>query len=284
MRSDERFRLFLVLVGGSALAGLGLWRGAVWAMVAGAVVAFLGGALVLRAPLRRRRELAKPFSDAWRSVLKEQVRFYRRLDAAGKERFETHLHALMVEYRFQAVPPATLDDEVRVLALSGAAILIHGMPPGVLRATRDVVIYPDHFDDEYDLGSNAPIAGMVHRQGPILFSLKALREGWRKSNGYNVSIHEFAHVLDLADGFADGVPGMDGDAWDPLIEEALERVRGRRSRLRAYAGTNRAELFAVAVEAFFETPRALQKAHGELYDTLVRFFGFDPEEHAMTTR
>jgi hypothetical protein len=44
----------------------------------------------------------------------------------------------------------------------------------------------------------------------------------------------------------------------------------------SYAVTNEAEFFAVAVEAFFERPRLLQRYHAKLYTALVEFFAQDP--------
>lgn len=280
MRSEERVGLFLALFLGAGFSALGLrLEAGPWGLAVGALVSVAGGALALRPWLRRRKALAGPFPEAWRAILERHVHFYSHLDEEGRRRFERILQRLMAEFVFEGVEGAEVTDEVRVLALAGGAVLLYGMPGVRLQAIRDIVIYPDAFDEDYDVETHGTIAGMVHRQGPLLFSAKALREGWaRDHDGYNVALHEFAHVLDLADGYADGVPAMvaDPDAWDPVITEALERVRAGRSKLREYAGTNRAELFAVAVETFFEQPRALLRAHPDLYEELRRYFGVDP--------
>ena len=61
---------------------------------------------------------------------------------------------------------------------------------------RDIVIYERSFDEEYGDGGN--ILGMVHGQGPILFSARSLKQGFRgEHDGHNVGYHEFAHVLDF---------------------------------------------------------------------------------------
>ena len=56
-----------------------------------------------------------------------------------------------------------------------------------------------------------------------------------------------------------------------------ERLRKnpRKSVLDRYGGTNPAEFFAVATEAYFEKPRQLLKRHPELYNELNRFYGLD---------
>ena len=277
MRGPTGVLVFLAPAGG--LVGLGLWRDVTWPLVAGGVVALLGLAWVGTRWRARRRILDGPFPEAWRRVLEERIRFYRNLDDEGRVRFERNLRRIYADYRIEAVGGVELDDVLIVLALAGGAVLIHHMPGFPLPAVRDVILYPDAFDDDYDVQSDASIAGMVHRRGPILFSAKSLRRGWKRDqDGHNVSIHEWAHVLDWADGFADGVPGLgsDADEWDDLIKDALTKVRKRKSRLRDYGGTNQAELFAVAVEAFYEKPRALQKSHPELYEALGAYFRYDP--------
>jgi Mlc titration factor MtfA (ptsG expression regulator) len=46
--------------------------------------------------------------------------------------------------------------------------------------------------------------------------------------------------------------------------------------LNTYGATNPGEFFAVASEAFFEQPQALQAHHTRLYETLKGFYKQDP--------
>ncbi len=275
-------RLALQLLFGPLAAGglawLGVERGKTWPLIAAAIFLLVYLALVLRRPLRRRRALAQPFPEEWRTVLKRNVAFYTELDDDGRRHFEQNVQLMAADLDFEAVGDVELDDELLVLSVAGAAVIFHhlGIEPKV---RRTILLYPDNFDDEYDSSKHADILGMVHRQGPIVFSRRALRNGWnRKTDASNVCIHEWAHVLDLDDGFADGVPVLVDDEakWDEILAEELERVRRGRSALRQYAGTNRAELFACAAEAFFERPKPLKKKHAELYGLLVEAFRYDP--------
>jgi len=278
----------LAFAAGSGLVILGVAKEVTWPLVAGPLAALVWLALVLRRPLRVRAARRRPFPEPWRKVLQDRVRFYRQLDDDGRARFEENVAVIVADHDFEGVGGADVDDEVRVLSAAGAAILVHGMREVRLPNQRAILIYPDHFDDEYGVDAKNHILGMVHHQGPIIFSLKALRKGWSGArDGMNVAIHEFAHVLDLADGFADGVPaGARPEAWEELVKDELERVRKGRSALRPYAGTNRAELFAVATEVFFERPEDLRRRHAELFDHLVTFYGVDParprDARAMT--
>jgi hypothetical protein len=97
-----------------------------------------------------------------------------------------------------------------------------------------------------------------------------------------VGLHELAHVMDLGDGRADGIPdGMEWAATAPWVQVMADRLGGLRSRrgpraLRSYAGKNEAEFFAVAVEAFFEQPEKLLARDPELYEMLSAYFRQDP--------
>src|SRR5690606_29021529 len=91
---------------------------------------------------------------------------------------------------------------------------------------------------------------------------------------------ELAHLFDLTGHGADGLPNLlDGaseGAWRALVKEEMRRVELGRSILRRYASTDPAELFAVAVEQFFERPVRLQRHHPRLFDALVALFHLDP--------
>jgi Mlc titration factor MtfA (ptsG expression regulator) len=74
-----------------------------------------------------------------------------------------------------------------------------------------------------------------------------------------VVIHGFAHKVDITDGEAGGTPPIsDLEAlrdFERVADETLAALRTEGSPvLRPYAGTNRAEPFAVGTGAFFPTP------------------------------
>ena len=238
---------------------------------------------------RRRALVASPFPEDWRRLLERRVDYYRALepDSEDRRRFEDDVRIFLAEQRIYGVGAGdeqlTVDDETRLLIASSAAILGHGIPNFEWPRMRDIVVYARSFDEDYGQGPDGgDIAGMVHSQGPILYSARDLKLGYRRHDGHNVGLHELAHVLDLADGHADGHPiGADWASsapWMQIIGDRLGRLRRRRYKkvLRDYAATNEAEFFAVAVEAFFERPRALRDKDPELYAMLRDYFGQDP--------
>src|SRR5690606_18334533 len=208
-----RIRLHLGVALGFAGVGLLGVALAAWSWLGVALATGLGGlwyAWMVGRFHRRRALVAEPFPDAWKTILERRVGFYRELDdEQAKRRFEDDVRIFLAEQRIYGAGEGErqleIDDETRLLIAASAAMLCHGMPEFEWPRMRDIVVHPRSFNEDY--GSEHPtIAGMVHYQGPILYSERDLRMGFRRHDGHNVGLHELAHVLDLADGHADGVP------------------------------------------------------------------------------
>lgn len=268
-------------------AAIGLMLAAAAAVISGPVAALAGPAAMVvlyawgtRRYRKRRRLVSTPFPEGWRACLQRRVPFYRRLAPDARQRFEDDVRIFLAEQRIFADRGAVLDDETLLLIASSAAMLAHGLPEWEWPTLRDIVVYPRAFDEKYNQSHDANTAGMVHAQGPILFSQRELRLGFSKLDGHNVGLHELAHVMDFEDGYADGVPGdlewVATAPWVKTVASRLARQRKRSGVLRAYAGKNEAELFAVAVEVFFEKPRELRERDRELYEMLADYSKQDP--------
>jgi Mlc titration factor MtfA (ptsG expression regulator) len=94
-----------------------------------------------------------------------------------------------------------------------------------------------------------------------------------------VGIHEFAHLIDKADGAMDGVPAtLDRDLakpWLDLVHQKMQEIAQGRSDIRPYALENEQEFFAVVSEYFFENPMRLRDKHPKLYAMLEKIFNQD---------
>ena len=283
MVSDDRFALAVATaIGLGVFLMLGVVWGFGWQAVVGALPPAGGLWLWLTRRSRGRRRLDRQrFPDAWREVLEREVSFYRRLPEAERERFEREVRYFLSEHHMSGPRGEPVDDEVRILVGASAAILAFGRPGYRWPRLRDIVVHGGAFDDQYRVSPGAHWAGMVQPRGSIVIAEEELRKGFaRESDGYNVGLHELAHVLDLETGAADGVPsGMPWAAirpWLALMHQEMQRAERGRSVLSTYAATNEAELFAVASEAFFERPRQLRRRHPELYRVLQQVYGQDP--------
>lgn len=153
-------------------------------------------------------------------------------------------------------------------------IVVH---PSQARVRRERVD-EDGVVHEYD----EVLSGEVVDGGPVMLSWRDVRgSGASAGIGYNVVIHEFAHVLDMADGQADGCPPLppeiDAARWRAVMQAEYEQFCERVDRedvtaLDPYGATAIDEFFAVASEAYFTSPSLLQAEHPELHALLGRYY------------
>lgn len=281
---DGRLRALGVFVGVTLLVGLALsaWStGPAW-LPAGAVGAL---ALGLAWPASRRRALVhdlpprvpeRALTAEERGVLEREVSFYRLLSPERRAQFEARVERFLAEHPMEAAKGAVLDTETRVLIAASAATLLLGRPLWDFPRTR-IVVTPRAFGYRRRRVAGTAWGGA---DSAVRIAQDALKDAFQNpTDGHHIGLHELAHLLD-ADGIsADGIPSM--MAWDqvPAWLELLRREAARLQRgdsvLDRYGSTNSAELFAVAVEAFFEKPGVLKQKHPELYAALAAFFQQD---------
>lgn len=131
------------------------------------------------------------------------------------------------------------------------------------------------------------LTGEAMEGGPVMLAwADVLTAGESAELAYNVVIHEFAHVLDMADGAADGVPLLPTEAareaWIACIDAEYERFADRIDAgdedtvLDPYGAEAVEEFFAVAVEAFFVAPDAMRAEHPALYALFAGYFRQSP--------
>ena len=157
----------------------------------------------------------------------------------------------------------------------------------------DAVVAEREFTDEHGVVHQYDelLAGEAMEGGPVMLSWADVRGrvpdvGAEDSpSAYNVVIHEFAHVLDMRDGQADGVPllasSQEREAWLAVLMPEFDRfcervVCGYQTVLDAYAAESPDEFFAVASEGFFVTPRELKEEQPALYRLLASYYRQDP--------
>ncbi len=205
----------------------------------------------------------------------------KEFSAAG----DLHLsNAIVVSIAAQAVLPVLKLGLARYDGFVG--IVVH---PDQVVARRNVQ-GDDGLVHEYD----ETLAGEAVQGGPVMLSWRDVREAGRPGAlGYNVVVHEFAHVLDLADGLSDGVPllpaRLSRAAWlgvlEPQFDAFVKRVEAdEETALDPYGASGIDEFFAVASESFFVDPHGLAAEHDALYALLERFYSQDPRAFAPAIR
>lgn len=191
---------------------------------------------------------------------------------------------------FDAVPPVRLTNDVVVAVAAQAClpVLQLGLARydgfvGIVLHADQVVARREHVDEdgiahEYE----EVLSGEAVQGGPVMLSWRDVRSSGRSAaEGYNVVIHEFAHVLDMADGMADGVPVLPPDIpraeWLAVLEDEYTRFAARveaeeETALDPYGAEAPEEFFAVASEAFFVSPQLLRDEHPAFHGMLARFY------------
>jgi len=90
--------------------------------------------------------------------------------------------------------------------------------------------------------------------------------------------------VDLEQARFDGVPAYLREPgvrrWLALTDRERERLEQGVSALDPYGLSSPPELWAVAVEAFFQNPTVIAAAHRELYDFLASYFKQNPASWA----
>jgi MtfA peptidase len=245
---------------------------------------------------RRRRERLRsaPFPAEWLEVIEKNVPFYASSPEADREELRGHVQVFLAEKRFEGCNGLELTDEIKVTIAAHACRLILRRDAEVFPRLITVLVYPS----AYLAKAVEPIAGGGHLEGEQVRLGEAWKDGvavvsWQaveamvmgQTPGENLVLHEFAHILDMEDGAADGTPILPGRdryaSWVAVMDDEYERLRrdshlGRYSALDDYGATNPAEFFAVATEAFFEKPTVLARRHPRLYAELRGFYRQDP--------
>ncbi len=233
--------------------------------------------------------LDQPFPESWRKILNEHVNFYRDLDASQKAGFEKRVQLFLATKTINPVD-TEIDDSIKIMVAASAIIPMFAFPEFNYPRLREIIIYPNSFDEKFQTesseGSAGNIIGMVGNRfmnGTMLISKPDLINAYDGSNHKsNVGIHEFVHLIDDVDGGTDGIPEILLQnayvaPWLHLIKEEMRNIEQGHSDISLYALTNNAEFLAVVSEYFFDNPEKFKRRHPELYEYLATIFHQNPK-------
>lgn len=241
------------------------------------------------AALRRR---AIP-DDLWKRTL-VRYPFLQRRDAADAAELRRLTSLFLDRKEFDCTGGLRLTDALAVSIAAQAALPVLRLGIERYDGFVGLVVHPEPVvarrheagDDGVVHEFDEPLAGEAMDGGPVMLVWPDVRRaGQSAPQGYNVVIHEFAHVLDMADGLADGVPllprGIDRGTWCAVLEREYEAFVARVEReedtaLDPYGATAPEEFFAVASESFFVDPLRMRAEHVALYEQFRNYYGQDP--------
>lgn len=244
----------------------------------------------------RKKLLQKPFPQAWRTILQEKVAHYCFLTDEEKARLEELTRFFIAEKKFEGCGGLEITDEIKVVIAAQACILVLGLQPFQYKNLQSVLVYPSTvtlpttrpgvFQDGLSIVPDSrAILGQASLNGPVILVWDAVkRDARHPERGHNVVYHEFAHILDMRDGTADGTPELHSISlfkeWVEVCSREYFRLKkqaesGKKSLLDQYGAVHEAEFFAVATELFFDRPRQMRRQMRELYDVLSAYYRQD---------
>ena len=245
--------------------------------------------------LRERRAIERRAipDELWRSTLAHYT-FLGQRSVADIERLRRLSSLFLDRKEFSGAHGLVVSDAMAVAIAAQACLpILHlGIDAydgfvGIVVHSDEVQVRREFVDDDGVVHEfDDVLSGEAMEGGPVMLSWRDVSEAGESSAwGYNVVVHEFAHVLDMADGVADGVPPLPSTAererWLDVLSRELECFQqrlnaGHDTLLDPYGAESLEEFFAVASEAFFVAPHDLRDEHAALYDLLAGYYRQDP--------
>jgi MtfA peptidase len=256
----------------------------------------------------RARESSRPIEAAlWRRATASWL-FMRGLEDSEARRLQALSERFLAAKHFSGTHGLEVSDHMQVEIAAQASILVLELGIEWYDGWSEIIVYPAQFAPEREVVDEAGVvhitndamAGEAWLGGPVILSYEDVAmtadEDMRVA-GYNVVIHEFAHKLDMRNGDPNGFPplhaAMSAAEWKRAFAKAYEDFCRRvdaaealpKRRMQAaldalpidpYAAESAGEFFAVASEAFFETPELLAPAYPAVYEQLRLFYRQDP--------
>lgn len=227
---------------------------------------------------KRRKYAAYPMPAGTKFILHHYVPFYRDLPQEEQKNFETRVKDFLARTKITGVSGVVVQDMDRIFIAASAVMLLYSFPKTRYFNLDEVLLYPGNFNQHYDTDgpwrnfSGMVGTGVLHRQ--MILSQAAVRSGFLfPDNAHNTTIHEFAHLIDKADGAIDGIPDYllnktTKKQWRAMVPQYIQAIKQGITDINPYGATNQSEFFAVITEYYFKQPEQLRHNYPELYDML----------------
>jgi len=228
------------------------------------------------------------FKPEWRDHLEKHVALYRRMPEELTLCVEELVPWFLDRTKWQwadwkggKMPNAEM---AKVCVSFLACVLIVNRSKEDLAHFHTFVFHPDSLvDDRGTWGGWASPSGKIEQSWKS--TLWGMEDG---EDNRDVSIHEFAHMIDYRDKSFESVPHFDcTDAkkeYKAFLEseykdicDAWEKGTGCQT-IRKYATTDRAEFFTCSTDSFFGNSEMLQFLRPQLYKWMQRIYKMDPAQ------
>ena len=239
----------------------------------------------------------KGLPDDWERIAREHLGAWDTFNSYERDDLAGIADWMLRHKHWEAANHFELNDDITTTIALEASVLLLGLDTDFYREVSAIVVYPTTIMSHGVYAGPArgtvsdsiiPVLGQAHSQrGAILIAWdEVLNAARHPGHGRNVVFHEFAHKLDMLDDLTDGTPPLGSKEqlahWVEVCTPLYNALREGDDRppLDQYGGTNVAEFFAVATEAFFDAPVQLETHQHELFEILRGFYKQDPAERA----
>lgn len=265
---------------------------------------------------RRAKLMQTPLPQAWRECIDRNAPLCSRLPAPLRAELEGRVQVFLAEKEFEGCAGQPITDEVRVTVAALACRLLLNRKTDYFPRMGSILVYPNafrvkhrHVDEHgFETEIDEENLGEAWERGSVILSWEdALIDAQEPDDGFNVTLHEFAHQLDMEDGTPNGTPLLPTkdmyQRWKEVMTREYEALRKTADELDdesepdawqwefrprpehddvldPYGAEDPAEFFAVATEAFFEDAARLQARNRELYGLLRDYYCLDPASWA----
>ena len=244
---------------------------------------------------RERRALERrAIPDALWELTLLRLPFLARLDEADRAELRRLCSLFLDRKQFHGAGGIEVTDEMALLIAAQACLPVLRLGLHYYDGFVGIVVQPDEvvaqrsvMDEDgivHEYEEN--LTGEAMSGGPLMLAWADVQDAAEAADwAYNVVIHEYAHVIDMAAGLADGVPPLPDagtrDRWIEVIDGAYEQFcalvdSGADTVVDPYGAEAVEEFFAVAVEAFFVAAVPFKRESPAMYTLLAGYFRQDP--------
>lgn len=239
---------------------------------------------------RRRKLLASPVPDSWGPWL-EKLHVFLRLDDAERDAATDIARVMIAEKLWEGCDGLELTEEMQVVIAVQAAVMLIGLPHDHFARTHTILVYPGigfrRREEEVDYRHYSGLrGGEAWHEGAVIFAWDCVHEqAYDYTARGNVVLHEFAHRLDMQDGWIDNTPMLwgrvDMDVWQRTMRRSFEEhaaavAAAEDTLLDPYGASSEAEFLPVLTECFFLEGDLLATEHPDLYAIMRDYFRQDP--------
>ena len=220
-----------------------------------------------------------------RSIIANNIGLYQWLPSELIAPWEERILCFLEEFPITFMKKEMPSEEMRILVAAEASLLIVKRPLSDFRHLKAVHLWED------EIKGNKNARGSATRF-EVNLSWNYLKQSIKKArDGHNLTLHEFAHLIDFADdGIAQSIPvsrrSKDFKEWQMIVDQEHENLMqayesGKNYSIRAYGGYesikgDKPEIFSCGTSAFFERGARLKRESPAIYELFKLFYGIDP--------